>query len=94
MIFGISLGITLPIGTLYLSEIIPFNMRGKFLILLPVFFTLGELYYVFLAYVFLTSMTEGNWRMIAVFNAIPCFFLLLGNYFILEESPRYLIVNK
>ena len=39
-------------------------------------------------------MTEGNWRMIAVFNAIPCFFLLLGNYFILEESPRYLIVNK
>lgn len=44
-----------------------------------------------LASFFLVSLTEGNWRGMALCNAIPCFLCLIGSIYYIRESPRFLI---
>ncbi len=92
--YGLVLGVTLPISLMMLSEITEKHLRGRMTITLQFFFILGKIYLLILAIIFMTSIDKGNWRAVALGNAIPCFFMLIGNYFFLDESARYLIVNN
>lgn len=67
------------------------KMRGRFIVALQMNFILGRMWTVMLAGFFLVSLSEGNWRAIALCNCIPCFLCFLGTYSLLKESPRYLI---
>lgn len=56
---------------------------------------LGKVYLIIMAGFFLDDLTDGNWRAIALANAIPCFLMFIGNIFLIDESARYLIIiNK
>lgn len=45
-----------------------------------------------LASIYLEDINKGNWRAIALWNALPCFILTLGSIFLIDESARFLLV--
>lgn len=92
--YGFVIGATLPIGMLIVSEQSPNYIRGRAYLSLHFFFVLGKLYLLLLASIFLVSLSEGNWRAIALINVGPCFLMFLGTIFILDESARYLFINS
>jgi len=55
--------------------------------------SLGKIFGILLAYIFLQSYTEGNWRLMMFFSGLPSVAVLIGTYYCMEESPRYLIAN-
>lgn len=57
---------TIPIGILYMTEIVPKDIRGRCLILIQSAFLLGKLYLLLLGIVFLDDLSHGNWRAIAL----------------------------
>lgn len=63
------------------------------IVLLQVMFVLGRIWMIGLAMMFLDNISTGNWRAMAIVNSIPCFLCMIGSYFYLEESGRFLIVN-
>lgn len=40
----------------------------------------------------MNSLVEGNWRLVAIINTVPCIFVIMLNVFILDESIRLLIL--
>jgi hypothetical protein len=40
------------------------------------------------------NLVEGNWRAVSLCAAVPCFIMLFGNIFYLEESSRFLIIDN
>ncbi|KRX04553.1 Major facilitator superfamily domain, general substrate transporter [Pseudocohnilembus persalinus] len=93
-LYGFVNGMTLPLSYVVISEIIPQLQRGRANIC-PVFFELlGKWYTMLLGYFFMSSFSQGNWRMMAFFNVIPCIIVLFGNHKYLKESPRFLLQNQ
>lgn len=68
------------------------KIRGKLIVGLSISLILGFLWTLFLAFIFLDNLMEGNWRAIALCNLVPCCLCLLGSIFYLKESPRFLII--
>merc|ERR1711871_715650 len=63
-------------------------MGGKFLILINYFWTIGSLFVAGMAWELLP--TKG-WRALAFVTVIPVLLVLLICYFLLPESPRWLV---
>jgi putative MFS transporter len=67
--------------------------RGKGLLLLNFFISIGKIYGVFLAYFFLKSFTEGDWKSMMIMSSLPNIIVLYGVVNHIQESPRYLIAK-
>ncbi|KAM3144931.1 hypothetical protein pb186bvf_002936 [Paramecium bursaria] len=92
--YGLTFGVSMPISQVMVSEIIPVQVRGIFLVLLQFIYILGILYVITLAYFFLQSFDQGDWRGLLTFNIAPASLCLIGIIFLLGESPRLLIYQK
>lgn len=78
-----------PVAFSMLSEFLPKNNRGTYLIFFEAFWTAGTVLEVFLAWVILPTL---GWRWLLVFSSLPLWALLLA-YPILPESPRFLLIS-
>lgn len=82
--FGVG-GLTVPYDIF--AEFLPTECRGKYLTSIWLFWTFGSMLTPIIAYFTL----EKSWRVFVVLCAIPCFLSGLFGFFLVPESPRYLI---
>ena len=85
---GIGLGGMLVIDPSLLSEYLPPQSRGRYMVLLDFFWPVGFLLAIFLSYVFLVAV-PGNWRLLFVVSAFPAFMAYAFRRAV-PESPYYL----
>lgn len=57
-------------------------------------FLFGIYYLFFSMYLFLDSLTSGNWRAIFAMQSIPCILCVIGLFTILDESPRFNLAKE
>ena len=85
---GIGLGGMLVVDPILLSEFLPSQKRGKYMVMLDSFWPVGNLVALFLAYTFLV-IGGNNWRLMFLAASFPAFLI----YFIrktVPETPYYL----
>ncbi len=84
--FGIG-GLTVPFDIL--AEFLPTETRGKYLLLIKYFWTVGSCIIPLLAY--LSLELAGSWRLFAVLCALPSMFSSVVSIIFVPESPRWLV---
>jgi MFS family permease len=92
--YGTAVGIVTPLMSVLMTEISPVHLRGKQLVTLALFWSIGALLACWLASILLDSLDQGNWRGLLAMCCIPIFFSLVSSFIYLEESPRYYLLNK
>lgn len=93
-LFGVVIGIIIPLSYSYLSEVLPKEIRGKCLVLTGTFFTVGALITCLVAYLTLDSIDHGNWRGVTLWTSCPGIITFFLCVFCMHESPRYLLMNE
>ena len=83
--FGVG-GSTIPFDLL--AEFLPNSHRGRFLIYIEYFWTIGSMFVAGCAWVLLSS---AGWRVLVYVTAIPVTISLVFSIFVLPESPRWLL---
>ncbi len=86
--FGIG-GLTIPFDIL--AEFVPNRERGRYLLLMEYFWTVGSVLVPILAYVTLEKL--DSWRVFVAACAMPCVFSLIAGMVYVPESPRWLILQ-
>jgi len=67
------IGLFAPLACTILTEITPSENRGKFMAILAISFSIGQLYGVYLAYLNLSNdFAKGNWRLLCFYSNFPC----------------------
>lgn len=90
-VYGFVFGFSLPLSISMVSEIFPLKYRGKCIICTNFSTSIGRLYAILLAYVIFTDYHTGNWRLLMVLCSFSSLIVVVGAYFFLKESPRFLI---
>jgi len=84
---------TMIVFSCYTTEISTTKYRGLSYVMTQPFFILGEIIIIFLAYIYLNSLSSGNWRAILFWVSM----IILINFFLsiilLKESPRFLLLK-
>jgi len=70
-LFGIVVGFYSPLAYTILAEITPAKNRGKFMTLLGVFYTMGELVACLIAMITLENLDSGDWHGLLAFSSLP-----------------------
>lgn len=83
--FGVG-GSTIPFDLL--AEFLPNSHRGRFLIYIEYFWTIGSMFVAGTAWVLLS---HSGWRVLVYVTAIPVTLSLIFSIFVLPESPRWLL---
>lgn len=91
IVIGLLFGASIPISMVIIGEIVPTKYRGMYIVNLQVVFTIGKLYIIACAYIFLEDFEHGNWEDMMIFNSMPALICFVGSIFALQESPRYLL---
>mmetsp|Transcript_14047 Transcript_14047/g.39350 ORF Transcript_14047/g.39350 Transcript_14047/m.39350 type:complete len:555 (+) Transcript_14047:233-1897(+) len=82
-------GLTVPFDIL--AEFLPSKSRGKNLLAVQYFWTLGVMFVVCIAYLTLGNGDQAeNWRLFVVICVLPCCLSVVIGYFFVPESPRWL----
>jgi MFS family permease len=90
--FGVG-GLTVPFDIL--SEVLPAASRGKNLLLIQYFWTIGVLMVVGAARFTLgDSGVGGNWRLFVMLCSLPCFTSIFLGCIWVPESPRWLCTQE
>lgn len=93
-LYGFSFGFTVAVTTSMFAEVSPTAYRGKGILLINFCISIGKLYAVLLGWVFLKPiLPETNWKLMMVCGALPNFIVLWGSVYVLEESPRFLLMH-
>jgi len=90
-LFGIIIGFTIPLTPSLASELTPVDLRGKGVVAINFFFSLGKFFAVVVAKICLDSLNSGNWRAMLIWCSVPSLIVWLGCWFYVKESPRFLI---
>jgi len=90
-IFGLLIGFTVPLAPSMGSELTPIEYRGRGVVAINFFFSLGKLYGVIVAKFCLISLTEGNWRAMLIWSSLPSLIVWYGTWRYIKESPRFLV---
>jgi sugar porter (SP) family MFS transporter len=91
IIAGVGVGIASILGTLYISETAPQDIRGSLGFLQQFMIVTGILVAYIMNYVFAALITGPSvWRWMFAFSAVPAAILGIGMYF-QPETPRWLI---
>lgn len=83
--FGVG-GITVPFDLL--AEFLPNTQRGRYLMYIEYFWTIGSLFVAAAAWVCLSAY---GWRVLTIITAIPVTVGLIFSFVYLPESPRWLL---
>lgn len=92
LMLGVAYGIFSTIPPIYLSEITPANIRGRFVTLYQLQMVIGSLLSFVVMY-FLVSLGPESWRQMLLTLSVPSAFMFVTLFFI-PESPRWLIRNQ
>jgi sugar phosphate permease len=76
-----------------ISEITAPNVRGRFLIIINFFVSVGKIYAFLLAYLFLEDFSKGHWRMMMCVSSCTSLIVGILALIFLMESPRYLMAS-
>ena len=92
-LYGFCYGFSMPLSVASITEIVPVAYRGKSVICMNFFTSVGKLVALVLAYFCLEDMTSGNWRLLMLLNGVIALFgpIMIAIFFL--ESPRYLIAK-
>lgn len=93
-LYGFIYGFSLPLSISMVSEIIPVKYRGKAIILTNFCVSLGKVWGIFLAYLTFENLNQGNWRLMMCLCSITPLLVVLGIFFFVKESPRFLLSIK
>eukprot|EP01035_Chromulina_nebulosa_P016815 gene16815-22299_t len=85
--FGIG-GLTVPFDLL--AEFLPLSHRGKYLIFIELFWTVGSMFVNGMAWAVLSS---HGWRLLTYIIAVPVTLSFLVSIALLPESPRWLLIK-
>ena len=86
--FGIG-GLTVPFDIL--AEFLPTENRGKYLLMIEYYWTLGSMVVPIIAY--FAFEVIYSWRIFVIICAIPCVLSLIASMKYVPESPRWLIMK-
>jgi len=92
--YGFCFGFSLPLTTIYITEILPKQIRGKWVVLINLFATIGNVYGILMAYFIMDNIEEGNWRWLLACTALLPFITLIGTFIYLRESMRFFLIGK
>jgi MFS family permease len=90
-LFGVIIGFTIPLTPSLASELTPVDLRGKGVVAINFFFSLGKFFAVIVAKICLESLNKGNWRAMLIWCSFPSLIVFVGCWFYVKESPRFLI---
>ncbi len=93
MLVGINIGALVPLSKVILAEITPVMYRGRLVTLMGAAFAMGELVAAWVAWVFLDSLDEGNWRGAVFWLCLPALISVSYLYYKLDECARYQYLN-
>ncbi|OQS02871.1 hypothetical protein THRCLA_04805 [Thraustotheca clavata] len=85
-IAGIGMGGELPVASTLVQELVPSAVRGRIIVLLESFWSIGCMIAVLLA---LELTKSVSWRVVFYISAIPAFYAIAIRY-IVPESPKWL----
>jgi putative MFS transporter len=74
-----------------LAEFIPSESRGKYLLLIEYYWTLGSMLVPIIAYYAIEI--QDSWRLFVILCAVPCLISLIAGMKFVPESPRWLIMK-
>ncbi|MEV0787445.1 sugar porter family MFS transporter [Streptomyces sp. NPDC050423] len=90
VVLGLAVGAASATVPIYLSEVSPTELRGRFLTLNQLMITIGILISYLVNLVFAGS---GEWRAMFAVGAIPALLMVAGTVWLLPESPQWLILK-
>lgn len=90
-LYGFVYGLSIPLTTTMISEITAPAVRGRFLITINFFVSIGKIYAFLLAYLCLSNFTSGHWRLMMCLSSLTSLIVGVLSYLLLMESPRYLM---
>lgn len=78
----------LPVGFDILAEALPVAGRGKWLLYIEYFWTLGSIYINLCGWL---TLSPTDWRLFTALAAVPTLISSVAGYLYLPESPRWLV---
>ena len=82
-----------PLAITLIAEITPSEVRGKFMSLITVSFSIGKLYGYGVGYFTLNGLNSGNWRAMILWTGLPGAIAWVVAIIFLEESARFDIID-
>lgn len=92
--YGIVHGVIFPLSLLYMAEMTPEKIRGRGQALLQIMLSMGQFYFIVLAFIFLENLDEGNWRALCICTVIPTLISFIGSMIYLDDNPRFLLTKQ
>jgi len=92
ILLGVAYGIFSTLPPIYLSEITPAAVRGRFVTLYQLQMVIGSMLSFVVMY-YLERLGAESWRYMLASLSVPSLFLFVGLFFI-PESPRWLVRNQ
>ncbi|KAH7352726.1 hypothetical protein KP509_19G060500 [Ceratopteris richardii] len=90
---GIGVGFAMMIAPLYSAEISPARIRGFLVSFTEIFIDVGLLLGYIVGFALQFFSPRFNWRLMLGIGALPSILLAYGAFFILPESPRWLVMR-
>lgn len=94
--FGAAFGCGMGPGVAMQVETAPTNWRSHIINLGGLWFTIGEVYTSVLLIMFMPDLTDNDgthWRWVTLLSMVPGFLLFPFTYFLLQESPHFLVAQ-
>jgi MFS transporter, putative metabolite:H+ symporter len=92
-IFGLFIGFTVPLAPAMGSELTPIELRGRGVVVINFFFSLGKIFGVLVAKGCLDTINSGDWRKMLILASLPALIVWFGTWIWVKESPRFLIAT-
>jgi len=92
LVGGLGVGMASTLSPVYIAELAPANIRGRFVSLNQLTIVIGILAAYFTNYL-LADIGPNNWRWMYAVEAVPALLFFIGLFFV-PESPRWLIKNN
>ncbi|CAD8099055.1 unnamed protein product [Paramecium sonneborni] len=92
-IMGVLVGFFSPCGVTMLSEITQIEVRGRYMSLITLTFSLGQLFGLWVASFFLINFDDGNWRAMTFYCSIPGMLAWILCVLKLQESARFQLLT-
>lgn len=87
---GMAVGGTLPVDYAMMAEFLPARSRGRWLVALEGFWSIGTVAVALTAWLVSLYVPEDGWRFIFLVTALPAL-IGIGLRFLVPESPMYLL---
>ena len=87
-------GFTIPLTTCMISEITTMAFRGRFLIIINFFVSLGKIYAFILAYICLEDFHSGHWRLMMILSSFSALLVAILTIMFMLESPRFMMASN